>query len=178
MSTLISSSRRARLSYDPTARPAGRIPKGLLVWYVVWCCTGLMVIAIAFGDYMLHAQSARWASTHGDIVNGLLGSASPQQALARTSYRYTVNGKSYEGRRVRFGSELISRGEAEQVLGRMPVGQVVTVYYDPADPGRAVLDRERVSGGVIVNLLLGILLVITALFAMMDAKRYYRASSL
>jgi Protein of unknown function (DUF3592) len=175
MSTLTHNTRRARLAHDPSARPAGRVPPGLRLWYALWCLAGLAVMALAASDYVAHAQSARWSSTQGEVVAGLLGSASPAQALTRTRYRYTVNGVSYDGKRVRFGSELISRGEAEQVLGRFPVGQSVTVHYDPNDPASSVLDRERVSGGVIVNLLLGMLLVITALFAVMDAKRHYGA---
>jgi hypothetical protein len=59
----------------------------------------------------------------------------------RVEYEYRVGKKKYRGRRIDLG-EKTSGYELEAILDRYPVGATVTVYYDPADPHTAVLERE------------------------------------
>lgn len=59
----------------------------------------------------------------------------------RVEYEYHVAGKTYRGHKVDLG-EKTSSYDLEKILDRYPVGAAVTVYYDAADPTRAVLDRE------------------------------------
>jgi hypothetical protein len=58
------------------------------------------------------------------------------------AYSFMAGGLSYQGRRVSLGD--ISGKFAEEAVRRYPVGSVVTVYYDPADPSDCVLERGLV----------------------------------
>jgi len=60
------------------------------------------------------------------------------------TYEYCVSGKTYSGRRIMLmGSGLAegNKAHARLVCRRYPEGKVVDVYYDPADPEIAVLER-------------------------------------
>jgi len=55
-------------------------------------------------------------------------------------YRYTVNGVTYTGDRLRaFGQNHLDEQQALQELAPFPVGQKVKVYYDPSKPTSSVL---------------------------------------
>ena len=51
-----------------------------------------------------------------------------------------IDNIGYRGHLVTIG-EKISGTEMEEVLRRVPVGKFVAVYYDPAKPERALLER-------------------------------------
>ena len=55
-------------------------------------------------------------------------------------YEYQVNDQSFRGDRIMIGGGK-SEVELEYVLGRYPLGAKVVVYYNPADPQQAVLER-------------------------------------
>jgi hypothetical protein len=56
------------------------------------------------------------------------------------NYGYTVNGRSYTGRRISASDEYQkNRGSAEDILDRYPVGATVTVFYDPENPATSLL---------------------------------------
>lgn len=73
------------------------------------------------------------------------------QATAR--FRYEVDGRSYEGERVAIDGSADNIGDFQQRLGgelaeAFARGGPVTVYVDPADPARAVYNRELRTGKV------------------------------
>lgn len=57
-------------------------------------------------------------------------------------YEFTVGLKPYRGRRVSIGEILPGSPEVEQALKRYPAGGSATVYFDPTDPSRSVLERD------------------------------------
>lgn len=61
--------------------------------------------------------------------------------FADIAYQYTVDGKTYVSRQVGIGPD---HGNLDVValLQRYPAGKVVTVFYDPASPGNAILERD------------------------------------
>lgn len=69
----------------------------------------------------------------------------------RVEYEFQVAGKTYRGRRITIG-EKTAAFELEGILARYPVGAPVTVYYDPANPETAVLERDlpwrMMAGGI------------------------------
>lgn len=82
------------------------------------------------------------------------------------TYRYQVDTVSYENGTIKFGENAYSsRREAEQIAAGYPVGRDVTVYYNPDQPDRSVLE-PGVSGGSYIVLGIGVLfLVITLIIA-------------
>lgn len=72
--------------------------------------------------------------------------------VPKITYAYTVDGATFTGHRIEWfddvGSD--SRRAAQKNLANYPVGQVVNVFYDPADPASAALEPWRMKGIAIV----------------------------
>jgi hypothetical protein len=111
---------------------------------------------------------ARWPSVRGRVTAGAVvagttfDDGSPAYYPVIT-YRYVVAGREYEGKRrtlINVGVGGLLRGAAQQVVARYPVGSEVTVFYDPANPGEAVLERTNPVSGPILLFALGAALVV------------------
>jgi hypothetical protein len=88
--------------------------------------------------------SLEWPETEGTITRSWVQDShgtggnlhrGKEGRSARVRYRYRVNGKDYEGGRVSF----FAVESAEATVKRYPKGNVVAVYYDPADPKTSTL---------------------------------------
>ena len=96
----------------------------------------------------LPEASLGWPSVSGLIVRSTLDVRSPALRPERTVhnvrivYEYVVGTQSYQNDLVRFDQAEISLAEKEALVSAHPVGRTVSVYYDPAKPGRSVLLRE------------------------------------
>ena len=112
------------------------------------------VIALfGFGLKRQAAAADGWAQTKGRVVTskteqfvaGVDRISAPRRNLLRQRviYAYTVAGVGYSSDRVSFGARTASSmpGMEQAIVRRYPVGTAVTVYYDPANPSQAVLDR-------------------------------------
>ncbi len=64
---------------------------------------------------------------------------------ARVEYAYRVGGRDYRADRIAFGPNIATSRQARQDVARFAAGTEPTVYVDPDDPSRAVLD-PRVRG--------------------------------
>ncbi len=102
-------------------------------------------------------DSQSWTSVEGTIISSDIDrkvyridteARSEFAYFPAVHYRYRVGGVSYQSDRVSAEAD-IGRGRsglATQIAARYPAGKRCRVYYDPADPSDAVL--ERGSGGV------------------------------
>jgi hypothetical protein len=81
--------------------------------------------------------------------------------FASITYRYTLEGKAYTCSRLSIGEDL-GNDDVEGKLTRYPKGLAVEVFYDPADPGKAVLERTLPEGCAKAGLI-GLALVIGAI---------------
>lgn len=114
--------------------------------------------------------SKNWPSVPGKIVSANVIYSPPpntdmDSGVRRGTYRpvleydYAVSGKSYRANHRVFGDESISYGtasRAEAVIGDYPPERAVQVYYDPTDPGNAVLLPGR-TGAVVQALVAGVI---------------------
>lgn len=104
--------------------------------------------------------AARWPSVPGEIVSSApsSGQVTTHHATydesedkvevrnyARITYQYTVAGQPYTCSRLSVGEDL-GNDDVEGKLQRYPVGRAVQVFYDPADPAKAVLERDLPQG--------------------------------
>lgn len=128
-------------------------------------CGGIFVVAfVALGAFLLiyglrskrkAGASQGWPSVQGQIVTSEVkqsishdddGGQSVSYYPA-VQYAYQVNGQGYMGKQISFGGTLGGNdpAKAQAKLAPYPPNAMVTVYYDPAKPQDAVLERS--SGG-------------------------------
>lgn len=90
----------------------------------------------------------RWTATTATVVESeavwgtsTVGGRTARTWLARFAYEYEAAGRTHTGRRVAFYRRCTGSC-AQELVERHPVGSRVRVYYDPAQPSEAVLDRS------------------------------------
>ncbi len=114
------------------------------------------VIALFFGlaAYSKARNKAAfdWPSVEGQVVHseatGKWSTDSQGKAVMRYKadirFRYTVDGKSYDGARVAFYGALIdTMAKAQAACDHYPVGTKMPVYYNPKKPSDSVLERRE-----------------------------------
>lgn len=108
----------------------------------LWCYGALNIYPVL--------ASRQWPSVTGKIIRsaverspGTYRTSAPSKT-AVIAYRYRTDGKVYSSDRVLWGNTTYHFGfnEPEQLKRRYPVGKTVSVYYNPADPAQAVLERR------------------------------------
>lgn len=122
----------------------------ILLFIGIFAAAMLGLIAFAVIVKLREAQAAKnWQSTSGKIIRseirtirkrGLEERETVRSAPA-IAYEYNVGGKRYKGERISL-AENLPESEIEATLARYPLGAQVTVYYDPANPQQAVLERD------------------------------------
>lgn len=133
---------------------------------------GLILIVIGGALMLMWLRIARqaraawhWPSTQGVIIGGELRTLiSPQafvlsqgglhpRAEPRIEYEYQVEGQTYQSDKVRLGTWSLSVREATEVMKAYAPGSMVTVYYDPLQPARAILKLpdESAWGGIAIG---------------------------
>ena len=110
---------------------------------------GLLVLLFAIGVTGIVWKARRWPTTPGRIVSADVEEylATDSNQRLRTQYKssvvyaYEVNGRRYQGDRVNLGITISATvpGLAQRTANKYPVGRAVTVYYNPENPGEAVL---------------------------------------
>lgn len=96
---------------------------------------------------LIRTAAEAWAQTAGTVLSTAIQIRRVGQNRSEIPvviYAYQVDGRPYQSYRVRAGDETgrirVIR-DASSTLDRYPVGSNVTVYYDPADPANAALER-------------------------------------
>ncbi len=116
----------------------------------------VFALVLARFAFVLRRQAASvsgWGHTTGAIVaseaetfdaaQARLGGPRSKLIRQRVTYRYAVAGVDYMSDRVSFGARTSSslRALEQSIVRRYPVGASVPVFYDPANPSEAVLER-------------------------------------
>ena len=93
-------------------------------------------------------QSAQsWLSTTGIVLASTVQvrrSGKSRSEIPVVVYQYNVNGKSYQGQRIKAGDQFLSiriAGQAQETVARYAPGTSVTVHYNPANPADSALER-------------------------------------
>ena len=125
---------------------------------------GLLLTGAAWWSARMNARAADWPGVPGVIVRSEFNRAHEgDNDSLRIEYEYHVGGVLQRGSTLSYIG-LPAGGDAKAALAaRYPVGLEVTVYHDPAEPGRAVLEREA-SRAWIAPALMGLALVGLGLF--------------
>ena len=116
-----------------------------------------------------------WPVAEGHVESSQLlpPHKSGQSWRVSVAYSYEVDGAVYHSNRWDVNGErkLDSRGEAELSVDQHRVGSTVSVYYDPEQPGQAVLETGG-SGHAWLLILFGVILLVFA--TRVAAKRFFK----
>lgn len=133
----------------------------------ILCLVGGLFLLVAGLMQSQKAKKAQatWQTTEGVIKGSHLerhsnssGSFRSATYTPEVTYHYTVNGKSYEGYQFAFGSGSFSHDKAEEMIAPYTPETRVQVFYDPADPSKAVLQTWATSQKS--SLIFGIILIV------------------
>lgn len=111
--------------------------------------------------------SASWPTAEGVVTSSEVSHSTDSDGgdsySPEVTYRYQVGDVRYENNTIKFGENAYSsRRQAENIADTYPVGRDVTVYYDPGQPDRSVLE-PGVSGGSYIVLGIGVFFIVIAL---------------
>lgn len=147
--------------------------------------TGLILVMLGAGfsvwGWALIADarsSLNWPTVAGTVIHSRVKSytgdsegKSTQMYSADIVYRYNVNEKTYTSGRVSSGDHSSSSlAGMEKLTMLYPAGKMITVYYDPHNPGSAFLE----PGPAFITYLpfaFGVLSIITGLAALVRKNR-------
>jgi hypothetical protein len=125
---------------------------------------GVALIGAAWWSATMNAKAADWPDTRGVIAMSEHRQATDgDNGSVRIEFDYEVAGQKHRGTTVSYAGLPSQSDEKAALVARYPVGREVQVYYDPADPGRAVLERAP-SRAWMAAALMGVVLVAVGLF--------------
>ncbi len=107
------------------------------------------LLLVAAASKLIELRQAKsWVATTGRILKSgvetrrhrFQGEPEELKDVPAVTYEFKVGGRTIDGTRISIGDE--GGLDIEAVLKRYPAGADVTVYYDPRDPTRCVLERD------------------------------------
>jgi hypothetical protein len=104
---------------------------------------GIVGIAAAV-KFAQAKRAATWTKATAQVMRSEIVTETrngKEVKVPRVEYEFPVSFHRYRGSRVNF-AEVISGVDAKETIARFRVGASVPVYYNPADPGESVLERE------------------------------------
>jgi hypothetical protein len=120
-----------------------------LIFGLIWGALTLVVDAVVLRALIGQSWSMGFPSVPGRVLASEIESDSDGEGttyVAKIRYQYTVDGKTYESDRVRFGQMASSDHDAAaDAVEAHPVDGPCTVYYNPRNPATSVL-QTGVSG--------------------------------
>jgi hypothetical protein len=119
------------------------------LWIGAGVFAGILILATVVKlREVWHAR--HWLTASGRVISskvesrrrtGVGDTAATLGNFAAVSYEYKVGGRHYTGKRISIGEQAADVG-VEIVLDRYPKGAAVDVFYNPANPQQAVLERD------------------------------------
>jgi hypothetical protein len=114
----------------------------------------IVLLVVAVLAKLLEARKAStWSTASGRVVTSetrtehqrSAGGETTVKTMPLVEYEFSVGGQKWRGNRISIGEDS-GGANTEATLGRYPIGSVVSVYYDPADPKKSVLERDIPAG--------------------------------
>ena len=116
--------------------------------YLIIAILATMAV-LAWRAWQIKQRSPNWPYVEGEMLEararahnetGDQHGTPTHHWFTEVRYRYTVNGQTYTGNRLRaFGLNHFDEQQALQEIAPFQPGTKVKVYYDPADPSSSVL---------------------------------------
>jgi Protein of unknown function (DUF3592) len=138
--------------YDTVLAPLWATGHGRVT--LIAAAIGLLSLMAYFGSLIIAKQkSPRWGSVSGVVVDSRAQTSKRRSSKSRdviytpiVEYSYRVNGREFRSRQIGpddQGEDTLA--DAEKVAGKFPKGGAVVVYFDPGDPGNAMLEAPAID---------------------------------
>ncbi|MFT3892399.1 MAG: DUF3592 domain-containing protein [Anaerolineales bacterium] len=115
---------------------------GIIV--VVLFILNAIFLTIIFFMRKRMAVVSQWPSTMGNVVMSTIDRRSSSDGYTDypvVQYSYQIGGQTYQSTKLAPGPEVGGTG-ARKVVAKYPAGAQVMVFYNPQNPGEAVLERK------------------------------------
>ncbi|QKD20192.1 DUF3592 domain-containing protein [Mesorhizobium sp. NZP2077] len=162
--------------------------KILLVGFACAVAGGLSIVT--FLKWREVRAASRWSPTPGKIISSRVearevrssgaGSDSTDSTEIRNfpaiTYEYKVGGKTFQSSHYSV-QENLGNFEVAETLARFPRGAAVTVFYNPSDPAKAVIERTMPDGAfkfmvqLSAGLVIGALVLVFSVGGLLEAIR-------
>ncbi len=115
----------------------------------------VLLVVIVLSKVLEARKAATWSTASGRVVTSETRtehrSSSSEGTTVKTmplvEYEFSVGGQKWRGNRISIGEDS-GGANTEATLQRYPIGAVVSVYYDPGNPKKSVLERDIPKGFV------------------------------
>ena len=131
--------------------------KDFLFYLILGLLFGAALLIMGVG-YLIPVSNARlsqqWPAVAGEVsLSRVVDMEVPSGRFGTTiaysaeiAYQYTVGDRHYTGTNITFNDHSnINSSLAEKIVRRYPTGKTVKVYYNPGNPGEAVLENGFTS---------------------------------
>jgi len=115
---------------------------------------GLAMVFVGLHHVALGRASPGWPTTNGIVQSSSVDARRARNSHSYTyylvvSYSYHVNGVSYTGHQIRYGSTSYNSVEgAQEDANRYGEGTTIQVHYRPEDPSESVLEPGLASPNI------------------------------
>jgi uncharacterized protein DUF3592 len=104
----------------------------------------IVFLTIIFFMRRRMATVSQWPATMGNVIMSTVERRSSDDGYTDypvVQYSYQVAGQTYQSYKLAPGPDVGGTG-ARKVVAKYPAGAQVMVFYDPRNPGEAVLERK------------------------------------
>ena len=161
-----------RLYAGHTDYPGSEVNQNLQPFYLF-----LLVLSLigSFGrvvELIKAIYSNAWPSTDGKVVSSEVKRVKLRSPMYRpkVEYEYSIKGKTYSAERLSFSEFNLFYDAAQRIVAQYPLGESVTVFYNPRNPNDSVLIKGRI--GRAFSLFLG-MAAVAAYFLWIVIRRGY-----
>ncbi|HZX84942.1 MAG TPA: DUF3592 domain-containing protein [Reyranella sp.] len=126
-----------------------RYPHANVPVVIVAASLGVLVLLFFIASWRLSRRAADWPLVRGTVLSSGTETVQKRRSGGRLSsyapvveYGYRVNDVDYVSRQIKLGVAMsASESHAASVAARYPVGAVIDVHYDPANPSNAAIEN-------------------------------------
>jgi len=112
---------------------------------VIWAVFGLIGAPFVYKPLKGYLRSSGWKETEGNIISTSIfedTAGDEKRYRPQVTYWYSVDGQPRRGDQITFGSpDQSSLEKAKKLLARYEGEDTVKVFYNPAKPEEAVIER-------------------------------------
>ena len=122
----------------------------------VRACFGVALLLIIKGIHTSRKSrfSQSWPTTTGTILSSSVEyHADDHPSYENSIYEYVIDGTRISSDHIDYGNPRRTEPEAKSLAAQFPVGQMIQIYYDPANPRIAVLRHSGSRHGLWLTVL-------------------------